>query len=277
VRANAEQVLSQFKARYMYNPLGNPSSDNFIIEDAASVWIWWWFRYFKENADYAAYCSARRDDDIPTCTQLENQFDQISELYADWGDIHALKSMPRNERSWKIWLHEHRHLFFSIAPSIKHIASDDTEIEHGNIALQIPEAISKSEAMRLFSEFADHHYSDSELIPEQTPKYRLYAPEGRIDQSTFQLVKKAYYVHVAAENHERHPETYAGTALEIMHLELKSQLGFNWELEPDQQERLNAGTFSMLELESFKKQIARFKSNYEAYVANTIHGIFPKK
>ena len=70
----------------------------------------------------------------------------------------------------------------------------------------------------------------AELGDTLKPKYQLYAPEGRIDQSTFQSVKKAFYVNSAAQQHVWFPTTNAGTALEVMALELKSQLGFGWEL-----------------------------------------------
>lgn len=80
-----------------------------------------------------------------------------------------------------------------------------------------------------------------------------------------------------SEHHEQFPTSNAGTGLEVMALELKEQLGFSWKLDEYQQEALEKGALSMLDLDSVKKQVARYKSNFSAYVANTIDGVFPKK
>lgn len=273
--ANLEQISSMFRVTYSKDASDGRTSDNFSIDDTASNWLWWWFRYFKENTDYKAYCTARRIGDRTAYALLEGQFERISELYSDWGDIHDLTSMHKNEMNWRVWLYERRHLFFVDVPPVKLLTLPITEMDTGSIALQIPNVVTKDEVLLLLTEFIDKRYSESEFVEE--PKYQLYAPEGRIDQSTFQSIKKAFYVHTASEHHTKYPTSHAGTALEIMALELKEQLGFAWELDDDQIDRLENGTLSMMELESVKRQVGRYKANYAAYVANTIHGIFPKK
>lgn len=273
--ANFEQISSMFRVTYSNDETGKSSATNFQIDDGASSWLWWWYRYFMENTDYEAYCVARREDDTAMALGLEKQFERVAELYADWGDIHRSRPMHKNEMPWKMWLYERRHLFFIDIPSIKPLALPIGEIENGTIALQIPSAATKDEVLQLFTKFIDNHYA--ELQTSHEPKYQLYAPEGRIDQSTFQSVKKAFYVQTVSEHHEQFPTSNAGTALEVMALELKTQLGFNWELEDHQKIDLEKGTLSMIELDSVKRQVARYKSNFAAYVANTINGAFPKK
>jgi hypothetical protein len=263
-----------FRITYSSESAGGRTKPDFAINDTASDWLWWWYRYFKENADYKAYCDARRDDDTTTCSILEGVFDRIAELYEDWGDIHHGKRLYKNESSWREWLYERRHLFFAEVPTVKAL-SNLADLEHGAIAIQIPATVSKDELRQALTEFVERDYAGLRVAPK--PKYELYAPGGRIDQSTFQSVRKSYLVQRVALHHVEHPTTYAGTALEVMALELKNELGFNWELEPDQEERLRNGTLSMLELDSFKKQVARYKAQFDAYVANTIHGVFPKK
>jgi hypothetical protein len=271
--ANFEKISSMFKITRSVGESERPDLDNFGINPTASVWIWWWYAYFKENKDYQAYCEARRMDDDTSCEELENRFERISDLYSDWGDIHAIRPMHRNENGWKKWLYNHRHMFFVDVPAVKHVKSP-VEIDKGSIAVQIPAALSKEEVLRLLEEFVDQSYKESDTVPE--PKYQLHAPEGRIDQSTFQSVKKAMYIQRMAAYPKRRQHNNAEVALEVMSLELKSRLGFKWKLAPDQEERLKAGSLSMLELDSDKRQVGRFKANYAAYVANTIHGIFPK-
>jgi len=272
--ANHEQIASMFRITYPEGSDGGRTSTTFSINDTASDWLWWWYRYFKENADYKAYCEARRSDDAELCADLESRFERIAELYDDWGDIHAGKKLYKNESSWHEWLYERRHLFFVDVPSVRTLSAV-ANVEHGAIAIQIPATVSKEQLLQALTEFVERNYADLRVAPK--PKYELHAPEGRIDQSTFQAVKKAWVVRRVSLHHLEHATTHAGTALEVMALELKSELGFNWELESDQQERLRNGTLSMLELDSFKKQIGRYKAQYEAYVANTIHGVFPKK
>ncbi|WP_423379870.1 hypothetical protein [Burkholderia sp. LMG 32019] len=272
--ANSEQIASMFRITYSSESADGRTKPDFTINDTASDWLWWWHRYFKENADYKAYCEARRDEDRETCAELESRFERIAELYEDWGDIHTGKRLHKNESSWREWLYERRHLFFVEVPTVK-MLSALADVEHGAIAIQIPATVSKEALLQALTEFVERDYVDLRVAPR--PKYELYAPGGRIDQSTFQTVKKSFYVHTAAQQHVWFPPSNAGTALEVMALELKSQLGFNWELEPDQEERLRNGTLSMLELEAFKRQVGRYKAQFDAYVANTIHGLFPKK
>jgi hypothetical protein len=272
---NFEQFSSMFRITYSGGTSDGRTSDNFSIDGTASNWLWWWYRYFMENEDYKAYCLARSIDDSATCDQLESQFERIAELYRDWGDIHALKTMHRNEMPWKAWLYERRHLFFVDVPQIRPLTLPAIEIDRGAVAMQMPATATKDEILRLFAEFVDKHYSDLQVV--YVPKYQLHAPQGRIDQSTYQTIKKAYYAHKVSIHHVQYPESNAGTALEIMTLELKTQLGFNWQLEPDQERRLQDGTLSMMDLDSVKRQVGRFKTNFSAYVSNTIHGVFPKQ
>lgn len=271
---NSQQIASMFRITYSSASEVEQTTPDFTINNIASDWLWWWYRYFKENADYKAYCEARRDDNTAICSVLESRFERIAELYEDWGDIHHGKQLYKNESPWREWLFDRRHLFFVHEPAVK-MLPEPVSVEHGACAIQIPTAVSKSDLLRAVTEFIEQNYADLRVTPK--PKYELYAPAGRIDQSTFQTVKKAWIVRRVALNHVRFPHTNAGTALEVMTLELKSQLGFGWELEPDQEERLQNGTLSMLELDAFKKQIARYKAQFDAYVANTIHGVFPKK
>jgi hypothetical protein len=277
----APTLLSSFKDKYSGSWENQSIPNDVLLDETASAWIWWWLRYFQQNHDYKAYCEARRSGDSAASYSLENRFSRISELYTDWGDIHILK-MGRERNEWKAWLYEHRHLFNVIVPSIRQIELPITGIESGNIAIQIPEGLQKKKALRLFEAFIECQYPDSKTIGEsKSEKYSLYAPKGRIDQSTFNSVKKAYYSQFLAQHPERlglQQRSHAETALEIMSLDFKANLGFNdtWQLDPDQEQRLRTGTLSMLELESFKKQIGRFHKTYVAYVANTIHGVFPK-
>ncbi|WP_183722479.1 hypothetical protein [Paraburkholderia sp. WP4_3_2] len=263
-----------FRITYSSESADGRTKPDFTINDTASDWLWWWYRYFKENADYKAYCEARRNGDTAICSMLESRFERIAELYEDWGDIHLGKRLYKNESSWREWLFDRRHLFFINEPAVKTL-SRSADVERGAIAIQIPAAVSKNDLLRVVTEFIEQNYADLRTTPK--PKYELYAPEGRIDQRTFQTVKKSFYVHAAAQQHVWFPDSNAGTALEVMALELKTQLGFDWELEADQEERLRNGKLSMLELDSFKKQIARYKAQFDGYVANTIHGVFPKK
>ncbi|ONA10950.1 hypothetical protein AQ875_21475 [Burkholderia pseudomallei] len=272
--SNHEQIASMFRITYPVSSENSRAQFDFAINDTASDWLWWWYRYFRENGDYRAYCEARRVGDGETCSDLEGQFERIAELYEDWGDIHKGRPMHKNESAWRLWLYEHRHLFLTEVPPIRTLVTL-AEVPCSGVAIQIPVTVSKDELLQLLTEFVEQGCVD--LRNTSTPKYQLYAPQGRIDQSTFHSVKKAFYVHTASQHHIEHPATNAGTALEIMALELKTQLGFNWELDPDQQDRLRSGTLSMIELESVKKQVARYKAQFDAYVANTIYGVFPKK
>jgi hypothetical protein len=64
---NFEQISSMFKVTYSNDEPEKSSATNFQIDAGASNWLWWWYRYFKENTDYEAYCvaplnyEARRD------------------------------------------------------------------------------------------------------------------------------------------------------------------------------------------------------------------------
>ena len=91
--ANSEQIASMFRITYSTGSEASRTHPEFSIDDTASDWLWWWYRYFKENGDYKAYCEARRDGDSEICSDLEGRFDRIAELYKDWGDIHSGKRL----------------------------------------------------------------------------------------------------------------------------------------------------------------------------------------
>lgn len=174
--ANFDQILSMFKINYLPNESGKPSSENFLIDDGASRWSWWWYRYFMENTDYEAYCVSRREDDMTMAKELENRFSKVAELYSDWGDIHRGMPMHRNEDQWKNWLYERRHLFFIEVPPIQPLALPIVDSTDNAIALQIPTSLTKEEVVQRFIKFVDDQYAS--LQTSSPPKYQLYAPEG---------------------------------------------------------------------------------------------------
>lgn len=260
----------------------SPASQRISTVSSEAQWIWWWFRYFKENTDYKAYCIARRMGDDSARAALEVKFGRIAELYLDWGDIHALAPMGRDEPEWRSWLHEHFHLFFSVKPEVWQVTSPTDEVEAEHMLVQIPMALPRHEVVRLFTEFVAQHYVPSaprEPLPE---KYPLYAPRGRIDSSTFDAVRKAYYVEFASEvwykNAPYQKLTHAETALKIMDIVDREELGFKkWDKDGELMRRHRENKLSKADLDSYKTLVRRCKEDYAGYVANTIHGIFPKK
>jgi hypothetical protein len=276
-----DELNSMSMAKYKRADV-SPASQRISTVSSEAQWIWWWFRYFHENPDYKAYCIARRTGDDTARAGLEAEFSRIADLYADWGDIHALKPMGRAQPEWRSWLHEHFYLFFPVKPEISQVSSPTDEIEAQHMLVQIPLALPRHEVVRLFTEFVARHYAPSparQLLPE---KYPLYAPRGKIDSSTFDAVRKAYYVEFASEvwyqNAPYQKLKHAETALKIMDIAGKEELGFKtWDEDGELIRRHHENKLSKADLDSYKKMVKRYKDDYAGYVANTIHGIFPKK
>jgi hypothetical protein len=239
--------------------------------------VWWWFCYFRKNANYKIYCDAMKRSDSITCIGLEKKFKNISRLFKDWGNIHELpNSLNEKSPQWQSWLSDHNDLFFGVDRTIKTLTPPFANISDDRIVLSIPKGLSKMEIKSLLADYARHTYpgADSFSDPQQ-PKYPISKDIGL---STLQAVDRADFVY---DLHVEEGYSYAEIAKLVSELKILSTMDFGWAPATKEEEfNVQNATTGNNKLSSYSNE-RRTAINLKKYrndcVAGTIDGIFPAK
>ncbi|MFW2408044.1 MULTISPECIES: hypothetical protein [Burkholderia] len=221
-----------------------------------------WLSFFLQNADFEAYCEAKRvgDAGATACNALEAKHARIAELYEDWGDIHALPELPESSDAWNQWVSSKRHLF----------------------------GVGKFD--ELTADTADNAVPCDEVAhnPSQTgddPKYRIATIKSQTKLKLLNRLDRALIVNDLLGGSVEYTSPDGPLDFEYSHREIAAlalkvpSIGrdFGWFPRGDQLQRLNAGTLPLSDLESYKNTILEADAFYWACVDGTIRGIFPSK
>lgn len=246
-----------------------------------------WLRFFKQNADYSAYCAAKKVGDRVTCATLETQFDRIAELFLDWGDIGSVEPVA-GSTSFNKWMMPRKHLFLDY--SFVGWVEDPVTYAHtpGHLLLDVLLSDKESETISEVTKYLKRFYasrSDAMLRSSKPamrlvcqtlpmPKYMLHTPSGKFNAASSRNLKKAVYVDsFRRQGKNLKPLSTTDTVLAIKQ-DSKNPLG--WSLTADDIDALKRGTFAKSILGGSEVTlIKRHRKDYDAYVHNTIHGRFP--
>ncbi|AYY98416.1 hypothetical protein EGY19_13815 [Burkholderia multivorans] len=234
-----------------------------------------WLKCFQQNADFKAYCDAKRDGDAATCAALELAHARIAELYEDWGDIHILPSM--NESSdWWDWFEPRQHLFclpdVEIIDPIERLAEPD-----GTTLVAIPNGLRKEQLLQVLMEFVASHPD----ILGDGPKYQIQRVKGESLGDTLKRIHRARTVYLMQIVQNVDPSTIKSFSSRAASSVVRSReanryLGFGWFINGQVNQKLfEDGKLPSEELKNYTKTIDNLRKSYQACIDNTMLGIFP--
>lgn len=236
-------------------------------------WIWYWFRCFKLNNDYKRYCEAKRNKDSKALALLERKFKRISELYADWGDIHAFSERAANRKHWKAWLEEHRHLFVN-EDSRKAVVIRTTpkKLDQQYLYLKVPIRKSAPMAINEAKELIRKEYSKAKIkAAAKTGVVKYPLAVKIISDRTLKGVRKAlnvWHLYNPAIGRDRTAKEVALILAEGKRgKKAKGVADWTWTLE----------NFNYGDLDDMRVQVMKYNRNAKNIIANTIKGRFPVK
>lgn len=242
-----------------------------------------WVYCLKENRDYSRYSRARDKSNEMISKQMEAQFDQIAELYRDWGPVNNIYFNLGSE-SFKDWEKTRIHLFFPPSYKVK-IVADVNKYAHatGQLLLCVPIFEKKQETIDRVSQCIEGLYQaknegkiENPVIkdmaqPLPMPKYPLY---GEITRATKGRVFKAIYAHLHTKirlNVKSLSQT--DTVVAIMQ---DAKNPFKWAMTDSDNAAHARGTFKKSLFNGPKvKMLVKANHDFDALVRNTIHGRFP--
>jgi len=239
-----------------------------------------WLCCFQRNADFKSYCDAKRTGDDGTCRSLETKHARITELYADWGDIHALPSM-RDPKAFSDWFDSKEHLFpFHEA---KLLDLDDLLVQldsNESHLVAIPKGLRKEQLIAVLTDFAE---KNPELHGNGS-KYEYSRTNGEALIDTWRRLRRAETAYIAMKviGPAVRPETksFSGAAVKaVLHVESANRaLGFDWFIHGDinqklfQQDKLPADV-----TKNYTSTMNNLNKTYLACIEGTIRGVFPSK
>jgi len=239
-----------------------------------------WLRCFQRNADFKAYCDAKRTGDGEACSALEVKHARIAELYADWGDIHAIPSM-RDSEAFSDWFDSKEHLFpfseaklLDLEDLLSHLDSDDSHL------VAIPKGLRKEQLIAVLTDFAEKH---PELHGDGS-KYEYSRTNGESLLETWKRLRRAEtaYVMMNVIGPTVRPESksFSGAAVKAILRTASSNrtLGFDWFIHGEinqklfEQDKLPADV-----IKNYTSTMNNLNKTYLACIEGTIRGMFPSK
>lgn len=231
------------------------------------AWIKLWFQFFELNADYKAYCEAKRTNDSATCNALESKFIHVAMLYADWGDIHDAK--------FHEWHNKHKSMFYPAEkPQAELLAVAPKTLDDDAIYVRVPFSLPVSKATKQVGALIRDSYnnaSDEQKALKTPPRYKLALK--KIDWTTWLAVRKAYVVW-------QNSQPVNGIKPTNKHVVFKTveQIATNDGMHLKKYWNWREDEIALRgNLEDLEFQIMRYKRQASQIIANTIHGAFPVK
>lgn len=246
-----------------------------------------WLFFFMHNRDYRRYCWSRRVKREEVQRELECQYPNLTELYDDWGDIHAVDLFGDTAAQLEWWKPRAR-LFWDL-PRIEWIDEPSTyKPRPGYMLVELPLMETKADAMRVFERFLDLNEQGRKRAHESTkPLFRLVAqkrpgskyhfhPDGwQLSAATKKALAKAAYV-----GRLRYRKTAEGKPLsltdKVLAIKQDPKNPFGWALTEQDKRDIAKGVYKKgLFGGSEVTLVKRAQKDFDAYVRNTIYGRFP--
>jgi len=164
----------------------------------------WWVGYFKCSRPYHAYCQAKRAGNEEQCKLLEEKFERIAELYADWGDIHV-GDLIRDEKAWEGWLKARRALFMQSRLVMQVFEPEKYVGRPGHVLLDVPLTEKPSQVIATLKQYVEWYYRARKAAREQLgerakiplaadAKYSIHTAGKDLTAATVKTLRKAAYV-----------------------------------------------------------------------------------
>lgn len=237
-----------------------------------TLWVRQWVYCLKHNVDYQAYCEAYCDEDkmhdADACRALENKYENITELYNDWGDLKNIDASTYSE-SFKFWLKSKRSLFF--LDDMVRTVNDVTNYvqRRDRVLLDIPILSNKKKMMERIAVHIDLVHALR--MPIDGPKYK---PHGEYNKATQGSVKKAIYV-AKHQSMVKNGKSLSQTDIVIAAMQ-DPKNPFKWTMTLIDKVAHDRGTFKKSLFNGSKvKMLVKASQDFDALVRNTIHGRFP--
>jgi hypothetical protein len=239
-----------------------------------------WLCCFKKNQIFRAYCAAKVAGNADDCIKVEQEYENISQLYEDWGDIRNI-SHDADSESFKKWSRSR----YDLIAQYNHMWWIDNKERYryktGNLLVNIPLLENKTDTLRKVKTLLDLVYAarnnderlniltdNAKLMfgPLKEPPYKLH---GELNITSAGRLKKAVYVGSMDRN-----LSLADTIVQI-----KQHRGnpFGWSLSPEEAETVRDGTFKSIYVSgsTLAVTISKCRSEFDSLVRNTIFGRFP--
>lgn len=247
-----------------------------------------WLYCLMRNQDYEKYCKAKKLAKTHICEEMENEFPRLSEIYQDWGDVYE-SDLLCDSIAQRDWCVDKYHLF-EHNPIAKWVEdAENYKYRAGYELLDVPLMKTKAETLTIIKKHLDFVYKYRELAVEKSKKplarliyqelpvakYRFHPKGGKLSAATKLAVKKAFYVDELRQktNDKGKPLSLTETVLAIKQ---DPENPFGWTLTEEDKRDLQRGVFKKgLFSSSEVTLVRRARSDFDAYVRNTIHGRFP--
>jgi len=241
--------------------------------------IHWWFYLLRENADYEEYCEARRNGDVAACSKIKEDFPKVEEVFADFGDIHSpdLHTCGVASKGWQRWFAQRMHIFFPDQARLANPAYVAESPYRRNIS--IPANGRRSEIHELVETLVKALYAENEgqgkLSPRPLVESKYKINKGKVSTYLVYLEKAEFVNDLFLYNdaNDGVPEEYrkySAQQVERLILDIPEihDIGFTWTRVP------KSGGYQS---SNNKKQIERLNKEFNQWIADSIHGLFPAR
>lgn len=238
-------------------------------------WVLLWYQCLYRNFDYEKHCqlSDGLDDiDLPNWNQA--RYEQLDELYKDFGTLNETVNVDINGEAWKQWFEPRRHLFIPLIKSID--VFSNAVAREGCITLEIPLHLHLQDTQKLVMDYLEKYYENNQFIKFEPPKYKLHTVKGRVAHG-YEQVRQAV---ITSKEYSDEGDllksiapTVKGNMIKFLQREIDN---LGWTLDPKAKDDLmNKGLMDQERLEVFKARINRCRREFLALSKNASRGRFP--
>lgn len=238
-------------------------------------WIWLWFSYFKLNKQYQKYCEAQRKGNAATIKRLEKRFPNITELYADWGDIHSFDPREADKQHYKDWRSKRRHLFYNatLAPAAV-LKTPPTSFDRNYLYVRVPITKNAADATKQATTVVRKALQTTKMKQQRTRgTAKYFISKTLMNDRTLHGTRKALNVWEMFNNVSGKKPTVMEVVKKIeqrlknpRHSTWSNYWGWNRGV------RKIAGNDN-----SVARMVKRYRAEAAAIIENTMHGQFPSK
>lgn len=238
-----------------------------------------WKKCFQQNADFKAYCDAKRSGDAKTHSALEEKHARIAELYDDWGDIHATPSEADQDLGLG-WLHTQGSLFsFPEVEKSGVLRWQRLQKADNAILVKIPKGLRKDQLLDVIADFVEENPD----VLGDGPKYEISYLKGKQPEETLKYVRRASIAHLyltdkksAGGSTKDHAETVIRAI--VSDPEVRSMLGLNWRIHGELNQQLfEQDKRSADEIKNYTRTLTNLNNFYADCIDGAIRGTFPSK
>ncbi|CAE6687965.1 hypothetical protein [Paraburkholderia haematera] len=254
-----------------------PDSDSTSKKAIHQFMMYEWTICFRKNADFKAYCDAKRSGDAEMCSVLEAKHVRIAELYEDWGDIHV--SPEDDPESLRLLYSLATNPLFALPEAEKSGVALWSRLQKSDHAalVKIPKGLRKEQLLEVLADFVEENPD----ILGDGPKYEIGQIKGKSREDVLKLVRRASLAYKFLT--DMRPEGVSTKAMAEKFIqqvvddpEARSMLGLNWRIHGELNQQLfEQGKRSADEIKNYTRTLTNLNDFYAACIEGTIRGTFP--